>query len=289
MVRGRGQVLAFVVAHPDDDVMGASGLVALHRDDPDLRFVLVHATAGEAGQIAPGSGATRATLGEVRREEDRRGWAAVGRLPDRHEWLGLPDGGLAALAPGLLVDRIADILGEERPDVVCTFGPDGITGHPDHIAVGAATSEAFMRFADGGGGDGGFRRLFHAALPERASRFLERWNDRLRAEGKRTLDPDDPLHPRTVPMDRIACTIDQRDVVEVVRAAFGEHRTQWAWPWTEYTDEEWRRAVGATHLVQAWPHRPPDAPMLQDPFEGLAIDVDRPHAEQADLEPAQGG
>jgi LmbE family N-acetylglucosaminyl deacetylase len=287
MVRGRGRVLAFVVAHPDDDVMGAGGLVALHRDDPDLRFVLVHATDGEAGQIAPGSGATRATLGEVRREEDRRGWVAVGRLPDRHEWLGLPDGGLAALASGLLVDRIADVFAEERPDVVCTFGPDGITGHPDHIAVGAATSEAFLRFAGGGGA--GFRRLFHAALPERASRFLERWNDRLSAEGKRTLDPNDPLHPRTVPMDRIACTIDQRAVVEVVRAAFGEHRTQWAWPWTEYTDDEWRRAVGATHLVQAWPHRHADAPMLQDPFEGLATADHRAHPQQVGLGPARRG
>ena len=270
MAQRHGRVLAFVVAHPDDDVMGASGLLARHRDDPDLRFVLVHATDGEAGQIAPGSGATRETLGAVRREEDRRGWVVVGRLPDRHEWLGLPDGGLAGLPDGQLADLVADILDDERPDVVCTFGPDGITGHPDHIAVGAATSEAFLRFADDGGG--GFRRLFHCVLPDHANRFLERWNARLVAEGKQPLDPQDPLHPRTVPMDRIDVTIDQRDVVDVVRAAFREHRSQWAWPWTEYTDADWRRAVGATHLVQAWPTREPDAPMLADPFDGLVED-----------------
>lgn len=263
----RGHVLAFVVAHPDDDVMGASGLIALRRDDPDLRFVLVHATDGEAGQIAPGSGATPETLGEVRREEDRRGWAVVGRMPDRHEWLGLPDGRLADLQPGLLADRIAEILAEERPDVVCTFGPDGITGHPDHITVGQATSEAFMHLVDEQ--DVGFHRLFHAALPERAARFLDGFNARLIAEGKQTFDPADPLHPRTVPMDQIACTIDQREVVDVVRAAFLEHRTQWAWPWSEYNDSEWRRGTGATHLVQAWPRRRPGAPMLADPFEGL--------------------
>jgi N-acetyl-1-D-myo-inositol-2-amino-2-deoxy-alpha-D-glucopyranoside deacetylase len=263
--------MAFVVAHPDDDVMGASGLMALHRDDQDLRFVLVHATDGEAGQIAPGSGATRATLGKVRREEDRRGWDVVGRQPERHEWLALPDGGLADLEPGLLADRIARILGDERPDVVCTFGPDGITGHPDHIAVGAATTEAFHRFVDQTGP--GFRRLFHAALPQRAARFLERWNARLAVEGKRTLDPDDPLHPRPVSDADIACTIDQRAVADVVKAAFLEHRTQWAWPWTEYNHAEWRQATGATHLVQAWPRREPDAPMLRDPLEGLAPDA----------------
>jgi LmbE family N-acetylglucosaminyl deacetylase len=38
-----------------------------------------------------------------------------------------------------LVDRIAAILDQERPEVVVTFGPDGITGHLDHITIGEAT------------------------------------------------------------------------------------------------------------------------------------------------------
>ena len=42
-----------------------------------------------------------------------------------------------------LVDRVATVLGEERPDVVATFGPDGITGHPDHIRIGEAATAAF--------------------------------------------------------------------------------------------------------------------------------------------------
>ena len=53
------RVLAFVVAHPDDDVMGAAGYMALHRHDPELRFVLIHATDGDAGEIAAGINATR--------------------------------------------------------------------------------------------------------------------------------------------------------------------------------------------------------------------------------------
>ena len=126
--------LAVVVAHPDDDTFGCSGTVALHADDPAFRFVLIHATNGAAGQIAEGSGATRETLGIVREEEDRRSWVALGREPDRHEWLGYPDGGVADEPFERLVDRIAAILDEERPDVVITFGPDGVTGHrgPHH-------------------------------------------------------------------------------------------------------------------------------------------------------------
>ena len=91
------RVIAFVAAHPDDDVMGAAGYVALNRDDPGLRFVLIHATDGDAGEIAPGIQATRETLGSVRRREDESGWRSVGRMPDRHEWFGLPDGGLGDL------------------------------------------------------------------------------------------------------------------------------------------------------------------------------------------------
>ena len=101
--------LAVVVAHPDDDTFGCSGTVALHAADPSFRFVLIHATRGEAGQIAEGSGATRETLGAVRQEEDRRSWVALGREPDRHEWLGYPDGGVADAAFDRLVDRVATV------------------------------------------------------------------------------------------------------------------------------------------------------------------------------------
>lgn len=34
--------------------------------------------------------------------------------------------------------RLAPIVERVRPDTIVTFGPDGITGHPDHIAVWVA-------------------------------------------------------------------------------------------------------------------------------------------------------
>ena len=80
--------LAAVVAHPDDDAYGIAGTVALHAADEGFRFVLVHATDGEAGDIRPGFPATRKTLGQVRRAEDGAGLVGLGRPPDRHVWLG---------------------------------------------------------------------------------------------------------------------------------------------------------------------------------------------------------
>jgi len=245
--------------------MGAAAYIALHRDDAGLRFVLIHATDGDAGEIAPGSGATRETLGVVRRREDDAGWHSVGRLPDRHDWFGLPDGKLDDLPAGTLEAMIAEVFAQERPDVVMTFGPDGVTGHPDHIAVGGAASAAFLRFALNGGI--GFHRLFLGAFPQSA---LDRVNTRRMAEGRTPFDPAQTYQPRGVPDDDIACSVDLRAQVPIVTAAFREHRTQWVAPWTEHTERDWDSSAGALHLVQAWPPRPTSDARLADPFEGIS-------------------
>lgn len=158
------------MAHPDDDAYGMAGTVALHADDPGFRFVLIHATDGGAGDIRDGFPATRETLGEIRRAECEAAWRAHGRVPDRHEWLGFPDGGLADMSIEELVDSIATILEEEQPTVVGTFGPDGIFGHPDHITVGAATDAVFLRWAGSAtaAANGSFQRLLHGAIPNRS-------------------------------------------------------------------------------------------------------------------------
>ena len=126
----RNRTLACVFAHPDGDAYGAAGSVALHTDEPDFRFVLIHATFGERGDIRDGFPATRESLGSIRQAEDEAAWRALGRAPDRHEWLGLPDGGVADVPFDELVTAVAGILEEEDPAVVVTFGPDGIFAIP---------------------------------------------------------------------------------------------------------------------------------------------------------------
>jgi len=112
-------------------------------------------------------------LGTIRRVEDANAWRVVGRSPYRHEWFGYPDGGVPDVPFDELVDRVATVLGEERPDVVATFGPDGITGHPDHIRIGEAATAAFLRFAGDGGP--GFRRLVYGGIRQSV---IDRWNQR---------------------------------------------------------------------------------------------------------------
>jgi len=257
--------LVVVFAHPDDDAYGVAGTVALHAADPEFRFVLVLATDGEAGDIREGFPATRQTLAAVRRAEDAAAWRAVGRPPDRHEWLGYPDGGLSDVPFDELVDRIAGILAEERPDVVATFGPDGIFGHPDHITVGAATDAAFLRLADGGGG--GFRRLCHGVIPESV---FNRWNEQRAAMNLYVFDPTQIYHMRGVPDEQISITVDTRPVSDRVVAGLSEHRSQHHVIIDDPDDvQRWKRIVTREWWVVAWPQRPAGAPTLTDMFDGL--------------------
>ncbi len=233
---------AAVVAHPDDDTFGVAGTVALHADDPGFHFTLIHATSGEAGPISDPALATRETLGRVREEEDRRSWVTLGREPDRHEWLRYP----------------------EHPDVVSTFGPDGITGHPDHITVGRATSQAFHRLRRQG--VAGFRRLIHVAIP---SSLIDAWNERLVASGREPLDPTQLYQPRGIPDSTVGLAVDTSAVASLVMQALREHRTQAGDIQEQMSEEEQIQALSREHGVIDWPPPVPGAPVLRDVFEGL--------------------
>jgi LmbE family N-acetylglucosaminyl deacetylase len=257
------RTLAAVVAHPDDDTFGIAGTVALHAEDPGFRFVLIHATSGEAGPIADPSLATRETLGRVREEEDRRSWEVLGRVPDRHEWLRYPDHGVADVPFDELVGRIRAILAEELPDVVVTFGPDGVTAHPDHIAVGEATAEAFDRLRAAGGT--GFRRLIRTAIPQS---LLDAWNEQLVGAGREPMDPAELYQPRGVPDETIGVIVDTSSVATRVLAALEEHRTQ-AGDMQDLSQEDRLLMFSREHGVIAWPAWTPGDPVLTDVLEGL--------------------
>jgi LmbE family N-acetylglucosaminyl deacetylase len=254
------QRLAVVVAHPDDDTFACAGTVALHDGDPAFRFTLIHATSGEAGMIADPALASRETLGPVREGEDQRSWEALGRTPDRHEWLRYPDGGVADIPFEELTERIAAILAEERPDSVITFGPDGVTGHPDHIAVGLATTEAFHRLRRTTGE--GFARLLHNGLPQS---MLDRWNEARIEAGEAPFDPEKVFDPHGVPDETIGLVVDCRSVAPRVLAALRAHATQAA-DFGGEAEDTMLEGLAQEHAVVAWPPWRPGDPVLNDVF-----------------------
>jgi LmbE family N-acetylglucosaminyl deacetylase len=255
--------LAAVFAHPDDDTYGVAGSVALHASD-GIEVTVILATSGEAGRILDPSLASRENLGVVRETEDRASWAEIGVKPSFH-FLRHPDGGLAAVPAAALASQIEGLLEQAQPEVVVTFGPDGVTGHEDHIAVGEAATGAFHHLRERAGDAAPYRLLHVGILQSR----LDRLNMLLRERGMEPLDPSKPFMPRGIPDRAAAVVVDCMPAYERKIESLRRHKTQ-----GELEDlpfELWPDVVGVESFVQVWPERAPDDLVLGDVFEGIAL------------------
>jgi LmbE family N-acetylglucosaminyl deacetylase len=130
---------------------------------------------------------------------------------DDVRFLGLPDGGVADRVDGDVVATIGGLLREIRPDVTVTFGPDGITGHDDHVACWRLVTRAWL--------DSEVGELWYAA-PPRA--WLDEWrhvHDRLGVWMTGEPDGVDPEHAA------LTLELDGPDL-DRKRAVLREHRSQ---------------------------------------------------------------
>ena len=258
--------VACVFAHPDDDTFGVGGSLALHAED-ELGLTVILATSGDAGRIADASLATRETLARVREAEDLASWSALGLDPDVR-FLRYPDGGLNATPRGELLAEVQGVLEEVAPEVVITFGPDGITGHDDHVAIGAIATEAFGALRTSSGG-AAFSRLLHNAI---AQSTLDRLNELLRGRGLEPMDPAEPFMPRGVPDAAIGARVDASSVYERKLEAIRCHKTQ-----DELEDvpfDLWPEMLSIESFVVAWPERRPRDPVLGDLFDFILARVE---------------
>jgi LmbE family N-acetylglucosaminyl deacetylase len=168
-----------VFAHPDDECFCAGGTLARYVA-AGAETMVVSATRGEAGQIRDSRSATRRTLGQVRAGELAR---ACGSLGVQHALcLDYGDGRLKEVDQKVLTRHMAQIIRAFRPEVVITFGEDGAYGHPDHIAIGRATTaactlagdaERFPEQRTAGGRAYRPSRLYHSRFPPSRMLFLE--------------------------------------------------------------------------------------------------------------------
>jgi len=127
----RGPVLV-VAPHPDDEVIGCGGAIALHagRGDP---VHVVHVTGGEAGdpQRLAGDDLVAVRRREAREAAELLGVRELVALP-------FPDGGLAP------TDELVGKLRDEalRIGAVVAYAPSPLECHPDHLAVSVAAAAA---------------------------------------------------------------------------------------------------------------------------------------------------
>jgi len=133
-----------IFAHPDDETSCAGGTFCRYaREGVDI--YVATATRGEQGTLgAHGQVVTREDLPRVREAELRAVLHMYGVKPPI--FLGYRDQEVAQANMGELMARVAAVMTAITPDVVITFGPTGLSGHPDHVAVYRATVAAFHQY-----------------------------------------------------------------------------------------------------------------------------------------------
>ncbi len=273
--------LLAVLAHPDDEVFGLGATVAV-KSAAGVQVVLVCATRGEAGEIAPGLPATRETLGQVREDELRCSAAALGinelilldyrdsgmaGSPDNHD----PRAFVNAPAAEV-VATLVGIRRRVRPQVVITFDPDGAYGHPDHIAVHQHTMAAFAAAGEAGefpdqGEAWQPARLFYNVFP---SSVFDRMRSRMAELGLDTSQFDSFSEDDSAwwPDDQVHLTLDVPAGVPAKRQALACHQTQFSQdsPFRRLPETELKDMLSREHFFLARPAYSPDM-ILADLFD----------------------
>lgn len=136
----RCEHLLVLAAHPDDDVLGAAGAIALAADSGRRVSVLI-ATDGEASHPDSPSHPP-AALAAVRNREAREALALLAPSA-RVVQLGLPDSALRHHHDAL-VEALVDLIGRDGARTLL-LGPWEADGHTDHEAAGRAARVAAWR------------------------------------------------------------------------------------------------------------------------------------------------
>jgi LmbE family N-acetylglucosaminyl deacetylase len=242
--------LLAVFAHPDDEAFCCGGVLAALTDQ-GVDAILVCATRGESGEILVPELATRETLGEVREGELRSAMEHVGVTDVR--FLDYLDSGMIGapeneaerafmLAPeSEVVAKLLPIIAELQPEVVITFGPNGIYGHPDHVAIYVATTAAVLASGQPGA-------LYYATVPRQ--RFIDMG---LRSDTPFSNYSTEELNRMGTPRDEITTFVDVRPWLARKRAVMAAHRTQYGDDglWSPLPQEEVDTLLGTEHFVRA--------------------------------------
>ena len=141
--------LLAVFAHPDDETFLAGGTLARHAADGwDVRLITL--TRGEAGRRGPYVDLSQREFAALRETELRAACAALGVA--NLQVLGFPDKSIG-LHEAEALDAVTAVIASWRPALVLTFGPDGISGHTDHVAVSRIVTAAVQQIVERMGPD----------------------------------------------------------------------------------------------------------------------------------------
>jgi LmbE family N-acetylglucosaminyl deacetylase len=216
--------LLAVFAHPDDETFRCGGTLALLAQR-DVRVQVLTATRGQAGSRGDPPLCAPEELPAVRENELHCACTALGIQPPI--LLDYQDGRLAEANTEKIVSEILTVVREVRPQIILTYGPDGVSGHPDHIAIGHFATETFHRAGE-------VVALYTIAVPRSLAETL----------GMTQI--------RAVPDEAITLTVDVLSVWEAKMSAIQCHRTQLGEsPILAAPDEKQRLFLGREYFRRA--------------------------------------
>lgn len=223
--------LMVVHAHPVDESTSTGGILALYASR-GVRTVVVTCTGGELGDgpggVKPGEdGHDLHEVAAIREGELRRACAHLGVW--HLELLGYRDSGMAGwdsryregafcgVPVESAVNRIVQLIGRYRPQVVVTYDPHSTYQHPDHVHVARVATRAV---------DAGdvVAKLYYKA---HGSSYWRRLNQSLADIGiQRPAPSGEILWMLESVEQRITTTVDVGQVIDRKRTALHSHASQ---------------------------------------------------------------
>lgn len=220
----RAFVLLAVFAHPDDETFRPGGTLAL-LSQLGVHVELLTFTRGGAGSCGDPPICIPEELPTVRERELRCACDALGIHP--LHLLDWPDGHLPDADPEKMIAEILTVVHDVHPQVLLSFGQDGLSGHPDHIAAGQWAEKAFHRAE-------GVAALYTVAVPRSLAQELNMQQ----------------VH--SVPDETIALKVNVSSVWETKTAAMRCHATQLSSsPMMNAPEDRQRLFFGHEHFVRA--------------------------------------
>lgn len=192
--------LLIAYAHPDDESFGLGGLIARYVKQ-GVDVYLICATNGDVGTVSPEmlngyKSVAELRLAELECASQKLGFKQVFKF-------GYKDSGMmhseTSQDPDCLwqaprdsvAHRVVEVIRHVKPQVVITFNKYGGYGHPDHIAIQRATTDAFHLAGNANYLTAGLspyqpQKLYYSNIPTTYLRIMINWM-RLRGQDPRRL------------------------------------------------------------------------------------------------------
>jgi LmbE family N-acetylglucosaminyl deacetylase len=124
-----------IVAHPDDESFLLAG-TSLKFAEEGKAVGVICVTRGEKGEDRLKRNLSEEQMAEIRLQELSKACSILKCKCTEH--FDHPDGGLDQVNFDDLVKELKTKIEEHQPKIILTFGPEGISGHRDHMIVGKA-------------------------------------------------------------------------------------------------------------------------------------------------------